>query len=712
MPYTTEKSKIETRSQDTEELLTLEKLQKSLNIAELLDDRDLIDIGMQVVKGYEIDEDSRLEWKQTVDKAMGIAKQTMEQKTFPWVGASNIKYPLITSACTDYASRTLPEIIQSERIVKTSIVGMDRDDTKYRRAARVSQYMSYQLLVDSPDWEDGTDKLLQIYPILGTVFKKTYYHPIEQRVVSELCVPDRVCVNYNTQSLETARRITHILTLYSNDIIERQRSGIYLESVDPELFRPIDYSSAEDSDYAIEILEQHCYLDLDGDGYKEPYIVTVHKDTKTILRIVARFKEIKKKNGKVMRIIPDQYFTDFHFIRSPDGGFYSMGFGSLLLPLNTSINTLINQLIDAGTLNNTQGGFLGKGLRLKNGEIKVQMGKWQVLDTAAGTDIASNVFPFPVREPSQTLYSLLGLLINVGKDLSATNDAMQGKQNATNVASSTMNQLIEQGSKVFVAINKRLYRGLKKEYEKVYELNFKYLKQDEYMNALNDQEADVKVDFNPGDLDVHPVADPTVSSENQRLIRAGMVQSLRTADPRESDIMFLQALQMDQSMIDRLLPKKDPKAPPALPDQKMEAEVNYLKAQIAKLSADATLTMQQNQIQAALASKSNQEADSRISESVARSWKMMQDAQHNKDKATITATKMQSEQQLKVHDLQLKVHDQQLKAQDQNIKAATMAQDMAHKRDVDQADILIKAKEAQVKEKQVTDSKEENNEDI
>lgn len=652
---------------------TLEELQKSINVTELLEEQQLAEIGMQVSRGYELDEDSRLEWKTVVDKAMAIAKQVTEAKSFPWPGASNIKFPLITQASIDYASRTMPEIIQNEKVVKASINGMDKDNLKYARASRVSQCMSYQLIVESPDWEDGTDKLLQILPVLGTVFKKTYYNPVERRSVSELCVPDRIVVNYACQSIETARRITHVLTMYSNDIIERQRMGIFSDDIDPTTLRPSDADSAQDEDYPITLLEQHAYLDLDDDGYKEPYVITIHKETKQVLRIINRFKDIEKnKSGEVRRITPVQYFTDYHFIRSPDGGFYSMGFGSLLLPINTAINTLINQLIDAGTLSNTQGGFLGKGLRIKNGEFKVRMGEWKVLDTASGTDIGSNVFPLPVREPSQTLFSLLGLLMQTGKDLSSTTDVLSGKQPAQNVASGTINQLVEQGTKVFTAINKRVYRSLKKEYQKLYELNFKHLSQKEYAAILDDPAADVKADFELGSLDIHPVADPTVSSESQRVMRAGMVQQLRTADPREADKMLLQSMNLDQTVIDTLLPKQDPNAAPPPDVQKTMAEIQKLQAEIAVMSANATLMAEQNHMEAAKTVQGNKESEARIGEAMARTWKMQRDVEATQNKLLIAGSKMQQQESLHAADFQ-------------------------HTVETDHATLLIKAKEALTK---------------
>ena len=639
-----------------EKKLTLAELKKSNNIAEMLDEEELAEIGQQVVTGYEIDDNSRAEWTQIVDQAMDIAKQVMTKKSFPWENASNIKYPLIAQASIDYASRTLPEIIQNDKIVKAVVVGRDDDNSKYARADRVSKFMSYQLMEQHSDWEEGTDALLHILPILGTVFKKTYYDENEKYNCSELCYPDKIVVNYKTSSMESARRVTHCISLSDNDIVERQRRGLFSECDLVELSK--EYS--EDMDCPREFLEQHCYLDLDEDGYKEPYIVTVHKESRKVLRIVNRFKDIEKnKEGEVLRITAEQYFTDYHFIKSPDGGFYSMGFGSLLLPINKAINSLINQLIDSGTLNNMQGGLIGRGLRLKNGQIQFKMGQWQVLDAANGDDIRKSVFPWPTKEPSGTLFSLLSLLMQVGKDLSSTTDVLSGKQPAQNVASTTISQLVEQGTKVFVAINKRVYRSLKKEYRKLYRLNSKHLSQDEYENVLDDPAADVKKDFDLGGVDILPVADPAVSTESQRMYRAGALQQLRTADPREVDRMFLEAMQLDVETIKRLLPEKDPNQAPPPEAQKIMAETQRLQAEIAKISAEATLAAESNKMEQMKLMQFMKESDSRIEEAVARVWKMQQDALHNMQKTQITATKMQSEQELKGTALAYKADNDQ-----------------------------------------------------
>lgn len=678
--------------------LDIKDIKKSKNVAELLDQNQLHLIAAQAVRGYEIDEDSRKEWKDIVSKAMDIAKQVMKEKTWPWYKSSNIKYPLITQACIDYSSRTLPEIIQTDKVVKVNVQGQDPDNLKYERACRVSDFMSHQLMVKSPDWVDGTDSLLQILPVLGTVFRKTYYSEVERRVISEVCSPDKIVVNYEARSLETARRITHIIKLSCNDIKERQLKGLFLEkdsagkAIDPYLLSQSTYDGGYgDEDKELTFYEQCCFIDLDDDGYKEPYIVTLHKDSNTIFRIVPRFKEIETNSeGKIIRIVPEQIYTDFHFIKSMDGGFYSMGFGALLLPLNKAINSLINQLIDAGTLNTVPGGLIGRGLRLKNGSLKFKMGEWQVLDSAGGDDISKNIFPWPTKEPSQTLFQLLGLLMQVGKDLSSTTDVLQGKQPIQNVASNTVNQMIEQGTKTFVAINKRVQRAFKKEYQRIAFLNLMHVSQKEYMQVLDDPKADVKADFDLSDMDINPVADPNVSTENQRMMRAQVMQQLQTADKREADKMMLRAMQLDKETIDRLLPAIDPNAPPPPEQQKVMAETQKIQADVAKLAADATLEAERNQIEKAKLQSALQEAEARITEASARIWKMQQDALHNQVKDEIVKTKMLNEQDRKAIEVSHRIDNDQAKTMIQ-------ANKVMHDKTTKEMEIATKNKEIDVK---------------
>ena len=632
-------------------MIKLEELKKSKNIAELLEDDELAKISQQVISGYDIDKESRAEWEEIIDKAMDIAKQTMETKNHPWPNASNIKFPLITKGAIDFASRMLPELIKNDKIVKVASVGVDPEGIIARRANRVQEHMSYQILKQSDDWEENMDKVLHVLPILGTVFKKTYFDPINERPVSEMCLPSKIVVNYNTESLEKCRRITHEFTFYTNDIVERIRAGLYLD-VDIEKLKKGEGYEEDTYDPPMDLLEQHCYLDLDEDGYKEPYIVVLHKASRQVLRIVNRFEKVKKnKNGEVKHISATQYFTDYHFLKSSDGGFYSVGFGTLLFPLNASINTLLNQLIDSGTLHNQQSGFIGRGLRIRGGEFRMKMGEWKVLDSAAGTNIQQNVVPIPTKEPSNVSFQLLGLMIEIGKDLTSTNEALEGKAPAQNVAATTMLTLVEQGMKVYNAITKRLFRALKKELRKLYDLNRKFLSDEEYQRILNNPLVRVADDYETGSYDVLPVADPTMASDAQRNAKAQAIMSLPGLDPYETTKYFLESLQLDQKLIDRLLPKPDPNAPPPPEMMKIQAEIEKFKAQAQEAQATAQDLMNKNDVEMMRLQIQRDEAEMRAREAAARIVKMEKDAAHGDAKLQLAGGKADHEAQMKELDM-------------------------------------------------------------
>lgn len=630
--------------------LDLNELKKLSNIAEELTDEKLASIGRRVIEGYETDEESRAEWQELADKAMSIAKQTIETKNFPFPNSANVKYPLITQAAIDFASRTYPEVIQNDKVAKAKILGKDPDNKKAERAQRVVEYFSYQLIHSSDEWEESVDKLLHILPVVGTVFKKTHYDTVKKKAISEVCSPASIVVNHHSKSLEEAPRITHVMSFQRNDIISRVRSGIFLDC-------DIDcmFDELETDGFNTELLEQHCLLDLDNDGYEEPYIVTVHKDSGKVLRIAARFGKIAKNDkDEVISIEPEQYFTDFHFIKSPDGGFYSVGLGILLYPLNSAINSLINQLLDAGTLNNNQGGFLGKGLRIKNGNISLKLNEWKVLDAASGTDIARNIVPLPTKEPSPTLFQLLGLLIQVGKDLVSANDVLQGKGQTQNVSPNSIFQLVEQGLKVFNAIFKRLYRSFRKELKKLYNINRAHLTNREYRNVLDDEMADVKIDFANDDMDIVPVADPSMATDIQRLAKAQSIMSLPTINPAEATKKYLQAMQISEEEIAKLVPEPDPNAPPAPEQMKVMSEVELNQAKTREILAELQLRPHEL-IQKSKDSDIREiDAMTRAQESKVRQAKMINDAQNNTKKEQRTTEAAAYEALLKEEELAVK----------------------------------------------------------
>jgi chaperonin GroES len=317
------------------------------------------------------------------------------------------------------------------------------------------------------------------------------------------------------------------------------------------------------------MLEQHCHIDFDDDGYAEPYIVYVRRDNKQVARIVARYTKSdveRNKDDVILSIKAEQYFTKYPFVPSPDGGFYDLGFGVLLGPLNESINTIINQLVDAGTMANTAGGFLSRGIKLRGGNYSFNPMEWKHVDTT-GDDLRKGIVPLPVREPSQVMFTLLNLLINYGERIGGSVDILSGQNPGQNTPAETTRTMAEQGMKIFNGIFKRTHRSLKQEFRKLYRLNQIFITENTpYVSNAQGTGMVLATDYEGPVTDVMPTADPSITSDAQRLNQAVAIAGRVAATPGlynryEAEHAFLKAIKVTN--IDKILP--DPKGPNAVP---------------------------------------------------------------------------------------------------------------------------------------------------
>lgn len=547
------------------------------NIAAKLNDEKLGQIGQKVVEEYRIDKASRSAWEKRTEDAMKLAMLVAEEKSYPFDNAANIKYPLLTVAALQFNARAYPAIVNGKKVVKCDTWGSDPEGRKAARAKRVSEYMSYQLLSELPEWEEDTDKLLVIVPITGCVFRKVYYDPALKRQRTRLVMADNLVVNYSARSIHEVPRITEELSLYPYEIEERIRSGRFVDfkydtlesgSDDNDGDDADDTSVGSDDDSPHMFLEQHRLLDLDEDGYPEPYIVTVHKSSSKTVRIVANFDEdtVTLNGNGIVAIRKRDYYVKYGFLPSPDCGFYDMGFGWLLKDIGESINTTLNQMLDAGHLSNVQGGLVSASLGIREKKIRLQPGEWKTINSTMPLNQA--VLPITYPGPSATLFQLLGLLIEAGREVANIKDVLTGQQNSTAPATTTL-ALIEQGMQVFNSIYKRIHRSFKRELEMHSEINAQHVDAEEYSQFFDDVDQngqpvmlDPAKDFDLKDMDVMPVSDPQVASRAQELARAQFLREWAQGNPLanqpEVQKRVLEAAQVED--VDKLIsiPQPDP----------------------------------------------------------------------------------------------------------------------------------------------------------
>lgn len=587
----------------------LKKATLSLNLAEDQIEEDILkEMGKKVIQWFEEDEESRRDWRTRNEVWLKLATQVSEKKTFPWPDAANVKFPLLTTAAMQFAARAYPTLVPGPKLVQGLVVGQDPDGTKGQAARRVGEHMSYQLLWEMEDWEEDMDKLCLVLPIVGCAFKKTYYDDMKGINCSHLISPYDFVIDYYAKSLETASRKSHVIHRNKNEIEERVRKGLYLdvdlgqpqgkdESKTASTNKISGTQEPQDSPATpYKLIEMHTFWDLDEDGYEEPYIITVDHASQQVLRVVVRFapEDIEQDDkGQIISITPIEYFTKFGFIPNPDGAFYDLGFGLLLGGINETVNTLTNQLLDAGTLSVLQGGFLGRGIRVKAGQTRFQPGEWKPVDFT-GDDIKKHIFAIPAKDPSEVLFKLLETLVVSGKELASIAEIFVGKMPGQNTPATTTMATIEQGLKVLTAIIKRIYRSLQKEYLKLYRLNGIYMDDKAYfsVNSIQgDQNQEVyKQDYDNKATKVKPYADPNIVSASQKLMKVQAMMpllQLQTINPKVFTQQFLEAIEAENiPQLMQVQPQPSPEMAKIAAESQAKAQEGQLKAAIATHEAD------------------------------------------------------------------------------------------------------------------------------
>lgn len=572
---------------------------QSPNLCDLFDKTDLNTIGNWVVTGYKADCRSRAHWMRRTQNALDLATQLYKDKSFPWPGASNVTFPLVTIAALQFHSRAYPALISGLDVVKARVIGPDPSGEKAARARRVSDYMSWQVLEQDQAWEEQKDRLLIVLPIVGSAFTKSFFDGDLGYKVTETVLAQDFVLDYYAKSVESCPRKTHIIPMSHNDLYSRVKRELFTDILDTAWFNEAAQKPQQEEnnrtrsdkrtglspaqpDFTTPFtcLEQHVDMDLDGDGYAEPYIITVEEQSQTVLRIATGFDEEadiqRNRHKEIISITRQEYFTGYQFMPSPDGSIYGSGFGVLLGPLNESVNSIINQLIDCGTMQVTKGGFLSRGVKIRGGNYTFGPFEWKRVDST-GDDLRKGIVPLEVGEPSNVLFSLLSLLINYVNRLAGTTDPMVGESPGQNTTSGNMQTMVEQGSKLYSAVFKRVWRSMKQEFKKDYILAGLFLPVRSYFAG---SKLAKREDFLGNPNDICPAADPNLVSEQQALQQAMLLKQNSATTPGYNveavERRLLKAMKVDD--IDAIYPGVEKTGAP----KDVRLQIAEIKAQTAQ----------------------------------------------------------------------------------------------------------------------------------
>ena len=572
------------------------------NLAEYLDDAVLGELSSELRGSYNDDLDSRSEWEETYVNGLDLLGIKSEERTQPFEGASGITHPMVSESVTQFQAQAYKELLPSGGPVRTTIVGA-KDPMKEDQATRVKDFMNYQIVEVMEEYDPDMDQMLFYLPLSGSTFKKVYYDPTKQRAVSKFIPAQDLVVPYSATDLATATRVTHVLRMDQNEVVKMQYAGMYrdvdlITSEDQEedpvrqKVNELEGISKNYSDDVHTILEVHAELDLEGfedqdpmtgepTGIRLPYIVTIDESSGQVLAIRRNYRMDDPLKRKI------QYFVHYKFM--PGLGFYGFGLIHMIGGLGRAATSLLRQLIDAGTLANLPAGFKARGVRVRNDDEPLQPGEWRDID-APGGSIRDAIIPLPYKEPSGTLASMLGGLVQDGRRFVALADQQLGDMNYEQPVGTTV-ALIERGMKVMSAIHKRLHYAQKAEFRllaRIFAENLPPV----YPYEVAGAPSQVKAQDFDGRVDVLPVSDPNIFSMAQRVTLAQTQLQLAQSNPQMHNLhaayrRMYQALEVQN--IDEILPPQpqpmpqDPatenaamiggKTPQAFPQQDHDAHI-------------------------------------------------------------------------------------------------------------------------------------------
>jgi len=551
------------------------------NLADVIDSSVLGRISSDLVGSIEDDLSSRQDWEDTYKQGLEFLGMKTEERTEPFEGSSGVVHPLLAESVTQFQAQAYRELLPANGPVRTQVIGA-QNEMLVKQAERVKDYMNYQITYEMEEYDPELDQMLFYLPVVGSTFKKVYRDPLKQRAVSKFIHAEDLIVPYGTPDLASSPRITHRISMDSNEVRKLQLAGFYRDIDIPsdgsygeqmnEVQESIDdiqgvHPSNASSD--LTLYEVHTDLDIEGfedigmdgepTGLKLPYIVTILEDTNEILSVRRNYPE----DDPMKRA--QKYFVHYKFL--PGLGFYGLGLTHMIGGLAMASTSLLRQLIDAGTLANLPAGFKARGARIRDEDSPIQPGEFRDIDVV-GQTLQASLMPLPFKEPSGTLYNLLGTLVDAGRRFASMADMKVGEMSGETPVGTTM-AIMERGTKVMSAIHKRLHYSQKMEFKLLSKIFAQDLQPYPYM-ASKEFGPEVKAQDFDERIDVLPVSDPNIFSMSQRIALAQSELQLVQSNPEihGGPMGLYQAYRkmyeaLGVTNIDAILPPPPPPPPPA-----------------------------------------------------------------------------------------------------------------------------------------------------
>ena len=516
----------------------------NMNLAEVLPEDILQSISNDLLSSIKGDKQSRSEWEKTyTDGLKYLGMKFDDQRSQPFEGSSGVIHPILAEAVTQFQAQAYKEMLPAKGPVKTEIIGARTVETE-DQAERVQEFMNYYIMNVMEEYDPELDQMLFYLPLAGSAFKKVYFDFVLNRAMSKFIPPEDLIVPYEAADISSAERITHAINMSSNEIKKQQISGFYANVDIGSDGYSEDLSDVQDAIDEIQgispsykenrnrtVYEVHTVLDIEGyedrdaqgntTGLKLPYIVTIEESSEKILSIRRNYLENDLLKNKI------NYFVQYKFM--PGLGFYGLGLSHMIGGLSKASTSILRQLIDAGTLANLPAGFKARGMRIRDEDDPLQPGEFRDIDTTGGS-LRENLIPLPIKEPSNVLMQLLGILVDSGKRFAAIADMNIGDVNQAMPVGTTV-ALLERGTKVMSAIHKRLHYSQKLEFNLLAKVFGESLPP-VYNFQVGSGQNQIKLQDFDDRVDIIPVSDPNIFSQSQRVTLAQELLQMVQSNPQ------------------------------------------------------------------------------------------------------------------------------------------------------------------------------------
>ena len=556
------------------------------NLVDDLDEDTLTDISEQVHENFTADKDSRAEWESMFERGFDLLGLKLEEASEPFEGACTAVHPILIESAVKFQSKATQELFPASGPVKSQIIG-EVTEEKEKQSHRVKDFMNYQVTEQMPEYFDEFERMLFHLPLIGSAFKKIYFDSSLNRPVSEFVPIDQFYVSYYATDLRRADRYTHVIYRSPVEMQRDMAAGMYADVDLPEAstpeFAPISQkmdtimglspSGSHDPQYVL--LEQHCYLDIEGyedeDGLSLPYIVTIEEQSRQVLSIRRNYNKDDRRREKKI------FFTHYRFV--PGFGFYGLGLIHFLGNLTMTATAAMRSLVDAGQFANLPGGFKAKGMRIVGDNDPIAPGEFREVE-ATGNDLSKMIINLPYKEPSNTLFQMLNFVTATAQKFADTTEQVVSDAASYGPVGTTM-ALLEASSKFFSAIHKRLHKSQHDEFKLLSRINYEYLPEESMVDIPNGTLNIYRKDFD-GRIDIIPVSDPNIPSSAHRMMMAQLALQLSQAAPpgmfnvEELNKTILQAANIPN--LDKIMPEK-PTPMPLDPVSDIQAAVKGMPIQ-------------------------------------------------------------------------------------------------------------------------------------